>query len=76
MTATGQKTHARFRVEFEGYAPDGAKVGDELEIRGKATIARIDGDLIDITSLGSDPKYTLGAVYVDLYSNAIEVIGE
>ena len=66
-------TQTLFNVTFYGIAPDGLRVGDTLNVHGRATVGSIQGDLVDITALGADPTFTLGSVTVDLHSNRFEV---
>jgi hypothetical protein len=62
-----------FRVEFRGKAPDPLKVGDEVLLSGRATVSKIEGELIDVTAIGSDPKVVLGETTVSLFANKLEV---
>ena len=63
-----------FTVTFYGSAPDPIKVGDVLEVSGKATVRSIQADLVDITSYGTDEfNYALGDIEVALVSNLIKV---
>ena len=51
-------------------------VGDTLTFTVTATVQKIEGDLIDIQSLGGKPEVTLGLVEVAFYITDIEREGE
>ena len=62
-----------FHVTFRGKAPDPLKVGDEIVLAGRATVQKIEGELVDVTSLGHDPQVVLGETTVTLFANKLEV---
>jgi hypothetical protein len=58
-------------VPSDAVALDG--VVDKVSFAGIGTVQKIKGDLIDVTSLGSDPEFTLGNVTVALVANGARV---
>jgi hypothetical protein len=58
---------------FRADVPADLKVGDKLAVEGRITVRRITGDLVEITSLGASPEFTLGGVEIDAYANDLTV---
>jgi hypothetical protein len=61
-----------YELNFDGDELELA-VGQKVRFAGIATVRAIQGDVIDITSIGSDPQFTLGDVTVALVANRTSV---